>query len=428
MANPYLTIAVTTEAAAAAAGLDDVAKAAGRVGDAGEASSSGLDAATAAADNYSSAAANAGRSAGHAADAARDFGGGVGDIGDALSKLTPAIEAAGFPGLAAGIEKATIAFDAVEGAAMLASSAMSLVAAAQTSTKLATVASTVAAYAQAAAMGVVKAATLVWTGVQWALNAALTANPIGIVIVLIALLVAGIILAWKKSETFRKVVTAAWNGIKKVVASVVNWIRATVPPVFARISAVASAVWRKMKSDVGTVKAAVVLSWRMIKSAVASVMNWINSKVSSVFNAVKSAARTAAGAVRGIWSGVRAAVQPAISAINSVIAAIQRLISWVRSVHIPNWLSKLTSVQASGFGPGPASFTVAPAGISGRAMAGGRAGASTRTVGGGGVVINVNGALDPEAVARQIERVLGAAQRRRAGVTLSRRAAGASAA
>jgi hypothetical protein len=47
--------------------------------------------------------------------------------------------------------------------------------------------------------------------------------------------------------------------------------------------------------------------------------------------------------------------------------------------------------------------------------------------GGGGVTINVNGALDPEAVARQIERILSGAQRRRGGVTIRQRAAGPSA-
>ena len=61
-------------------------------------------------------------------------------------------------------------------------------------------------------------AIAIWTGVvtaaQWAWNAALTANPIGIVVVAIAALVAAFIIAYKKSETFRKIVQAAWAGIK----------------------------------------------------------------------------------------------------------------------------------------------------------------------------------------------------------------------
>lgn len=59
----------------------------------------------------------------------------------------------------------------------------------------------------------VSAATRVWTAVQWLMNAALSGNPIGLVIALIAALAGGIIYAYKHSETFRKIVDATWKGI-----------------------------------------------------------------------------------------------------------------------------------------------------------------------------------------------------------------------
>lgn len=61
---------------------------------------------------------------------------------------------------------------------------------------------------------VVRAVTAAWAAGQWLLNAALTANPIGIVIVAVAALVAGIIYAWNNCETFRNVVISVWEGIK----------------------------------------------------------------------------------------------------------------------------------------------------------------------------------------------------------------------
>lgn len=57
------------------------------------------------------------------------------------------------------------------------------------------------------------AAQKVWTGIQWAWNAAMTANPIGLVILAIVALVAIFILAWKKSDTFREIVTGALDGV-----------------------------------------------------------------------------------------------------------------------------------------------------------------------------------------------------------------------
>lgn len=68
-----------------------------------------------------------------------------------------------------------------------------------------------------AMQSVAKATTIVWTGVQWLLNAALAANPIGAVILVVALLVAGIVIAYKRSETFRNIVTGAFQAIQDAV-------------------------------------------------------------------------------------------------------------------------------------------------------------------------------------------------------------------
>src|SRR5690606_2664002 len=49
-------------------------------------------------------------------------------------------------------------------------------------------------------------------------NAALRANPIGIVITVLTALVGAIILAYNKSETFRNIVQGAWKGIQAAVS------------------------------------------------------------------------------------------------------------------------------------------------------------------------------------------------------------------
>ena len=52
------------------------------------------------------------------------------------------------------------------------------------------------------------------------LNAAMRANPIGIIITVLALLGAGFVAAWKKSETFRGIVIKAMQGVLNIVAKV----------------------------------------------------------------------------------------------------------------------------------------------------------------------------------------------------------------
>ena len=79
-----------------------------------------------------------------------------------------------------------------------------------------------------AAQAIAKAATAAWTAAQWLLNAALTANPIGVVVVAIAALGAAMVVAYQKSETFRAVVTGAFNAVKAAMGFVQDalvWLR-----------------------------------------------------------------------------------------------------------------------------------------------------------------------------------------------------------
>lgn len=66
------------------------------------------------------------------------------------------------------------------------------------------------------------AATKVATAAQWLLNVALTANPIGVVVVAVAALTAGIIVAYKRSERFRNILQAVWEWLRKVANAAVT--------------------------------------------------------------------------------------------------------------------------------------------------------------------------------------------------------------
>jgi phage-related protein len=79
---------------------------------------------------------------------------------------------------------------------------------------------------------VVTALTKVWTAVQWAANAALAANPIGLVVAALVALGVGLTLAWKHSETFRNVVTGALDKVRAAANAVANFFRNTLPDFF----------------------------------------------------------------------------------------------------------------------------------------------------------------------------------------------------
>lgn len=83
--------------------------------------------------------------------------------------------------------------------------------------------STAAVVANRVAMIASAAAARVMTAAQWLLNAAMTANPIGLVVVALAALGTAFYVAWTKSATFRKILIGAWNAIWAVGRTVFGW-------------------------------------------------------------------------------------------------------------------------------------------------------------------------------------------------------------
>jgi hypothetical protein len=67
------------------------------------------------------------------------------------------------------------------------------------------------------------AAQAIATAAQWAFNAALTANPIGIVVVAVAALVAGLVLLYRRFETVRNIVKALLAPLK-AAADGLGWL------------------------------------------------------------------------------------------------------------------------------------------------------------------------------------------------------------
>lgn len=129
-------------------------------------------------------------------------------------------------------------------------------AAATIAQRVATVASTVATRAAAAG--------------QWLLNAALTANPISLIIAGIAALVAGLVLFFTKTETGKAIIDAVWGGIKSAIGGVVDWFQTSVAPVLTaawdNISTAATYLYENgIKPAFDGIKSAISTAWGIIK-------------------------------------------------------------------------------------------------------------------------------------------------------------------
>lgn len=224
---------------------------------------------------------------------------------------------------------------------------------------------------------------------QWLWNAALAANPIGLIVLAVIGLIALIVILWQRSETFRKIVTAAWEAVLSVVKVVWSWLAEKLAGAWKVIQVVARAV--------GLVVSTYVKAWVTVISAV---VGWLRDKLGPTFDWLKSVAGKALQLVltplQAMWE--------LFQKVWEVIKKVVDIIGKIKIPEIPSWLNPFDGGKAAPVAPSSAVLRRAPTGLGGRAGSGSSSG--------GGITVNVNGALDPQAVGRQVLRLMANASAR----------------
>jgi phage-related minor tail protein len=103
------------------------------------------------------------------------------------------------------------------------------------------------------------------TVAQWALNAAQNANPIGIIVALLAALVAGFIYAWNNIDGFKEFWIGLWETVKGAFTTafeaVGTFLTETIPEWFNSFVAWLSGVWESIKEIFSSVVDFVKENW-----------------------------------------------------------------------------------------------------------------------------------------------------------------------
>jgi len=198
------------------------------------------------------------------------------------------------------------------------------------------------------------AAAKVVAAAQWLLNAAMSANPIGLVVAAIAALVAGLVIAYQKSETFRDIVNAVWNAIKDtavtvwnaikdVVLAAVDAIRETISTGMAAAKAVWDAVWALFGPLVtavwSNIKTIVQTAITVVQSIIKAVMALIHGDWGAAWDAIKAAASA-------VWDGIKSLVRNSIDAVKSIISNV---LDAIKSLWSSAW-DTVKSVVSSAWG------------------------------------------------------------------------------
>lgn len=130
----------------------------------------------------------------------------------------------------------------------------------------------------------VSGAMKVAAAVQWAWNAAMMANPIGLIVAAIVALVVAFVIAYKKSETFRKLVTKAMDGVRKAAVAVGSFFTTKLPEFFAK-------AWDKAKAWTSKGVAKIVEWVTALPGKVTGGLSKLQPKVVEVFANAMNAAK-----------------------------------------------------------------------------------------------------------------------------------------
>jgi phage-related protein len=216
------------------------------------------------------------------------------------------------------------------------------------------IASTAAMVAARVAMVAGAIATGVATAAQWALNAALSANPIGIVVIAVAALVAALIWFFTQTKLGQQIwsgfigwLVGAWNTLVAVASTVWNTVVAAVSGAFNRIIGVIRTVVGNVLGFLRTwgpgilaviapvigIPLLIASHWNQIVAVARSVWNAVVSAVTSAINRVRAVVSAVVNGIAALWRAAWTGIQTVIRTVwNAIVSTVTSVINRVRAV------------------------------------------------------------------------------------------------
>ena len=291
-------------------------------------------------------------------------------------------------------------------------------------------------------MAVVSTVQGVATAAQWAFNAAVSANPVMLIVLAIAALIAIIVLLVQNWDTVKAVALSVWQAITDAVQVFLDWCAAAWQAfvdahiaLWNSIKDAAGKVWQAITATAkkfvdwvvgaaksfadahirawNTIKDGAATAWRAVTDTVKSFFDWIGGAVAAIPDAFRNGFQRAADWVSSIVDRIWSDLSGFIDRIASIPRRIQSALS---SVQLPSWVRTLTGVL--GFSTTASAYyasTLTASAWEPRGWSG--TGDGPRR--GGDISIVVQGAIDPPSVVRQLRELFNSDARIRGAVDLA---------
>ncbi len=160
----------------------------------------------------------------------------------------------------------------------------------------------------AVAVKAVEAAQKIWTvvtnaqtGAQWLLNAAMNANPIGLVVIAVTGLIAGLVLLYTQSGTARDIINTAFRDIKRVGKEAFGFITDTLIPDLNK-------------------------AWDTIKPVVDVLVNYFTGPFKTAFDAAKGVINTVTALLNGdfdkAWKDIKSTISGVFTNIDNALSGL----------------------------------------------------------------------------------------------------------
>jgi hypothetical protein len=170
------------------------------------------------------------------------------------------------------------------------------------------------------------------TVAQWLLNAAMEANPIGIIIMAISALVAGILYLWNTNEDFRNGVIIIWTAISETAVAVFEAIKTFIVTAWTFVRDRTVAIWTsvsaKVTSVVNTIKNTINTVFNAAKAIVTTIWNAIKFAITDPIGFAKTTVDTAISAIKGFLGSVNSST--ILGIFNDIKNGIKEKIEWAR--------------------------------------------------------------------------------------------------